>query len=55
MVKKTLKDGSEIFLCEVCGLGYLEADTAQKCEDWCSTKNSCNLEITKKAVYQKPF
>jgi rubrerythrin len=50
MVTKTQKDGEEVFLCEVCGFGYLDKETAQSCQDWCSSHHSCSIEITKKAV-----
>ena len=39
-----------LFLCEECDLLYKEEALAQKCEDWCREKKSCNLEITKYAV-----
>jgi hypothetical protein len=50
MVKKSIKNGRQVFLCEVCGLGYLEESMAQKCQEWCSTRHSCSLEIIKHAV-----
>jgi hypothetical protein len=50
MVKKTLIDDREVFLCEVCGFGYLDEETSQSCQDWCSSHRSCSIEITKKAV-----
>jgi hypothetical protein len=46
MVKKQ----ESLFLCEACGLGYREKSIAQKCEDWCTARHSCNLEIIKNAV-----
>ena len=44
-------DGQTIFVCDICGLGYADMATAQKCEDWCG-KNSetCNLQISQKAI-----
>jgi hypothetical protein len=41
-----------IFLCDICGLGYLDKKTAQDCEDYCKANpGSCSVEISKKAVY----
>jgi hypothetical protein len=41
-----------VFLCGICGLGYLEKKVAQDCEDYCRAHaGSCSVEITKKAVY----
>lgn len=51
MVKKSRKDGRDIYLCEVCGFGYEDEETAEACQSYCSTHNSCSLEITSKAVY----
>jgi hypothetical protein len=39
-----------LYLCEECDLLYKEEDLAQKCEDWCREKKSCNLEIARHAV-----
>lgn len=44
-------NGAEIFQCKICRFGYKNKDTAQKCQDWCETHKSCNLRITKNAVY----
>jgi hypothetical protein len=51
MVTEKTIAGNRMFLCEVCGFGYLDKETAQKCEDWCRKTGTCSLEITKKAVY----
>jgi len=51
MVKEKMIDHKILFLCEACGLGYKDKETAQKCEEWCRKTGSCNVEITKKAVY----
>ena len=45
-----VKESEKKFLCEECGMVYLEKDMAQKCEDWCKKYKSCNLEIIKHAV-----
>ena len=51
MVKEKKIDDKVLFLCEVCGLGYKDRETAQNCEAWCRKTGTCNVEITKKAVY----
>jgi hypothetical protein len=52
MVTKKTINGKSIFVCDICGLGYLDKETAQKCEDYCRAHaGSCIVEITKKAIY----
>jgi hypothetical protein len=51
MVKKKKIDDKILFVCEECGLGYLNKQTAAECEDWCRKTGTCKVEITKKAVY----
>ena len=41
----------EIFVCEECGLGYADRGTAEACEAYCRSHQSCSIEITAKAVY----
>jgi hypothetical protein len=41
---------NNVYSCSICGLHYTDAETAKKCYDWCSTHNSCNLEITKHSI-----
>ena len=41
-----------VFLCDICGLGYSDKETAQECEDYCKAHpGACSVEISKKAVY----
>jgi hypothetical protein len=42
--------GKKVFLCEVCGFGYVQQTTARGCEDYCRTHRSWSAAITKKAV-----
>jgi len=51
MVTESRVGSKTVFLCEECGLGYADRETAKKCEDWCRKTGTCSLEITKKAVY----
>ncbi|MBI2547312.1 MAG: hypothetical protein HYW23_02590 [Candidatus Aenigmarchaeota archaeon] len=40
-----------IYKCKICGFGYNDEKMAQKCHGWCSKHKSCNLQITRNAVY----
>jgi len=51
MVREKALGNQTIFVCEVCGLGYVDKETAQECEAWCKRTGTCNIEITKKAIY----
>jgi hypothetical protein len=51
MVNEEKVNGRILFLCEICGLGYLDKAAAQNCENWCKKTGTCNIAIIKKAVY----
>ena len=52
VTEKTVDVKLTVFVCEVCGLGYANKETAQKCEDWCRKNlETCNMQISQKAVY----
>jgi len=51
MLVKEKRINKLIFICGVCGLGYSDKETAEKCEEWCRKTGTCSIEITKKAVY----
>ena len=38
------------YQCGVCKLKYSDKKLADKCEEWCSTHNSCNFLIARQAV-----
>lgn len=50
MVKELSKANQKFYVCEACGFGYKDIQTAQQCENYCSEHNSCSTEITKDAV-----
>jgi hypothetical protein len=55
-VKEKKVNTQTVFVCEQCGLGYSDRQTAEKCEEWCRKTGTCSLEITRKAVYfSDPF
>ena len=43
----------KIYYCSVCGYGYANDGLARECEEYCTTHNSCSLQITAKAI-RKP-
>jgi hypothetical protein len=51
MVRRIEVDGGSAYICEICGLGYADEETARECEKFCSTHGACSLEITRRAVY----
>lgn len=51
MVREKKLGDKTVFICGVCGLGYSDPETAEKCEEWCKKTGTCSIEITKKAVY----
>jgi len=36
--------------CEDCHLHYEDRSLAERCEDWCTRNDSCNLEITRNSL-----
>ena len=41
---------STIYQCSICGLHYSTKELGEKCHAWCSTHNSCNLEIARQSI-----
>ncbi len=50
MVKEEIKNNKKYFVCEECGFSYEKINLAEKCQNWCKEHNSCNIEITKRAI-----
>lgn len=44
-------DGSKLFLCEFCGFGYEDIETAENCEQQCGTRGFGSMQIRRKAVH----
>ena len=44
------KSGMVFWICDECGFGYTEMETAQECERYCKTYGISSYVITKKAV-----
>lgn len=51
MVKEIVYNDKKYWICEICGLAYLDRETANECEEFCKNNpGSCSLIITSKAV-----
>jgi hypothetical protein len=51
IVKET--EPERVHYCSVCGYGYANEAVAKECEEYCTSHNSCSLQITAKAI-RKP-
>ena len=47
------EEHENVYYCSVCGYGYAREALAKECETYCTTHNSCSLQITAKAI-RKP-
>jgi hypothetical protein len=52
MVNELKGKRETVYLCEICGFGYGDLDTAERCEQYCDTHGSCSLEIIQKAIHK---
>ena len=50
MVNVIQHENTPTYQCEECGLRYAERALAEQCERWCHEHQSCNLEITARAI-----
>jgi len=46
------RNGTTMYLCELCGFGYQTIDTAEHCELHCDEDGFSSPKIRKKAVYE---
>ena len=51
MVSEIEHAGDRFFIYDQHGNGYKDRRTAERCENWCSTHQSCSIKIMKDAVY----
>ncbi|MCL4349894.1 MAG: hypothetical protein M1414_03365 [Candidatus Thermoplasmatota archaeon] len=40
----------DVFTCDVCGLHYVNVKDAEECTKWCSSHNTCNLDIATRSI-----
>lgn len=52
MVNEIERKVGTVYLCELCGFGYQDLDTAERCEQYCDIHGGCSSEITRKAIYK---
>ena len=52
VVKQVNNKGQTVYQCELREMGYVDMETAERCEAYCNTYSSCSREITQKAVYK---
>jgi len=50
MVLEIKKKGKKYFICSSCGFVYSNKKYAEECQDFCTSRSSCNMELQKKAV-----
>lgn len=52
VVSELGRTGETVFLCELCGLGYRDLETAERCEQYCYTHKHTSVVLARKAVYR---
>lgn len=45
-----INDKKTLYECKVCGMTYLTKEIRDKCQNWCISHKSCNLEIIKQSI-----
>jgi hypothetical protein len=53
MVTELSSKGYTVYQCELCGHGYTDLETAERCEQYCYSHGSHSPKITRKAI-RKP-
>ncbi len=53
LVNELSRKGQTIFECELCGHGYTDLETAERCEHYCYSHGSHSPKITRRAI-RKP-
>ncbi|HUO43246.1 MAG TPA: hypothetical protein VMU35_09735 [Methylomirabilota bacterium] len=51
MVRRFFHKERVIFLCEYCGFGYKDVETAETCEAFCGVHEGRSGKITRSALY----
>ena len=50
MVKQVVREEKTFYVCEECGLAFMDKTIAKRCEQYYHKHKSCNLELIKFAV-----
>jgi hypothetical protein len=53
MVNEVRLRGQAVYECELCGFGYRDLETAERCEDYCYVHATSSPRITRNAI-RKP-
>ena len=54
MVNELISKGVTVYQCELCGHGYSDLDTAERCEQYCYSHGSHSPKITRVAIRKPP-
>ena len=52
MVYEMNRKGQAVYQSELCLYGYRDLRTAERCEQYCATHESCSDEIMRKAIFK---
>ncbi len=52
LVKQLTVEDRTVYQCELCDMGYSDLETAERCEEYCSTHEACSLDITRHAIHK---
>ena len=52
MVCESIRRTDVIYHCEICGFGYTDLGTAERCEEFCDTHGFSSEEILRKAIFR---
>lgn len=52
MVNRLEFNRSAVYMCEVCGYGYRNLETAEHCEQYCAIEMRSSPTIRQRAIYQ---
>jgi hypothetical protein len=52
MVSEKYTRKGTIYICELCGFGYSEMETAERCEQYCYSHNKSSDKLTRTAIYK---
>ena len=54
MVNEVRSKGETVYECELCGFGYGDLETAERCEQYCYSHGRPSQQITRRAVRKPP-
>jgi hypothetical protein len=52
MVNELKRTSGTIFMCELCGFGYRDLETAEQCEQYCYMHGHTSAAVARKAVHK---